>query len=331
MRAVKGSLGHSLNERCRSRKALAWVTGTSRRVSGWAGEKVARSQEHPTRILLGEEALANQSGGGETRTMKTHRIHALVVRHLYLYRRSLPRMMEIFYWPFLDLVIWGFITVYLTKFEGQIPGGVTFFLGALILWDILFRSQQGVTISFLEEIWARNLMNLFASPLKPSEFLAATMVMSLFKVLAVSVVMVVCAGLFYSYNIFVIGLWLIPFVLNLVMTGWIIGVLTTALIMRFGQEAEVLAWSMVFLFQPISCVFYPIEVLPGWLQAIAWMNPAAHVFEGMRAVLSSSVSPIIHLAWATGLNLVLLGLVIAAFHRMFEFCRERGLLVRVGE
>jgi len=155
--------------------------------------------------------------------MKMHRIYALVARHMYLYRRSLPRVMEIFYWPFLDLVIWGFITVYLMKFQGQIPGAVTFFLGALILWDVLFRSQQGVTISFLEEIWARNLMNLFASPLKPSEFLAATMAMSIFKVLAVSVVMVVCAGLFYSYNIFVIGLWLVPFVLNLVLTGWIIG------------------------------------------------------------------------------------------------------------
>jgi ABC-2 type transport system permease protein len=190
--------------------------------------------------------------------MKLHRIYALVARHMYLYRRSLPRVMEIFYWPFLDLVIWGFITVYLMKFQGQIPGAVTFFLGALILWDVLFRSQQGVTISFLEEIWARNLMNLFASPLKPNEFLAATMVMSIFKVLAVSVVMVVCAGLFYSYNIFVIGLWLVPFVLNLVLTGWIIGVVTTALIMRFGQQAEVLAWSMVFLFQPISCVFYPM-------------------------------------------------------------------------
>ncbi len=263
--------------------------------------------------------------------MKFHRIYALVVRYLYLYRRSVPRMMEIFYWPLLDLVIWGFITVYLMKFQGQIPGMVTFFIGALILWDILFRAQQGITIAFLEEIWARNLMNLFASPLKPSEFLAATMVMSVLKVTAVSVVMVSCAGLFYSYNIFVIGLWLIPFVLNLVMTGWIIGVLTTALIMRFGQEAEVLAWSMVFLFQPISCVFYPIEVLPGWLQTIAWMNPAAHVFEGMRGVISASASPLVHLAWASGLNLTFLGMVIAGFHWMYELCRERGLLVRIGE
>lgn len=166
--------------------------------------------------------------------MAYHRIAALVVRHLYLYRRSLPRMMEIVYWPFLDLVIWGFITMYLARFQGQMPAVVTFLLGALILWDVLFRSQQGITISFLEEIWARNLMNLFASPLTPSEFLAATMVMSLFKVTAVSIVMSGCAWLFYGYNVFIVGLWLIPFVMNLVLTGWIIGVFTTSLIMRFG-------------------------------------------------------------------------------------------------
>src|SRR6478672_9789200 len=173
--------------------------------------------------------------------MKYHRVSALVARHLYLYRRSLPSIMEIFYWPFLDLVIWGFITMYLVKYQPQVPGFVTFFLGALILWDMLFRSQQGVTISFLEENWARNLMNLFASPLRPSEFLAATMVMSLFKVTAVSIVMSGCAWFFYGYNVFMLGLWLIPFIVNLVLTGWIVGVLTTSLIMRFGQEAEVLA------------------------------------------------------------------------------------------
>src|SRR5512144_1973216 len=155
--------------------------------------------------------------------MKLHRVAAIIARHLYLYRRSLPRIMEIFYWPFLDLVIWGFITLYLTKYQPQVPGFVTFFLGALILWDMLFRSQQGITISFLEELWARNLLNLFASPLKPSEFLAATMAMSIMKVTCVSIVMGVCAALFYSYNVLVIGLWLVPFVINLVITGWVIG------------------------------------------------------------------------------------------------------------
>jgi len=263
--------------------------------------------------------------------MKLHRIAALIVRHLYLYRRSLPRIMEIFYWPFLDLVIWGFITLYLARYQSQVPGFVTFFLGALILWDMLFRSQQGITIAFLEEIWARNLMNLFASPLKPSEFLIATMAMSVMKVAVVSMVMVGSALLFYSYNILIVGVWLMPFVLNLVMTGWIIGVFTTALIMRFGQEAEVLAWSMVFLFQPISCVVYPMEVLPNWLQVIAWANPAAHIFEGMRTVLGTGAPPLGNLAWAVCLNAALLVGVVAWFYRTVAYCKDQGLLVRVGE
>jgi len=263
--------------------------------------------------------------------MAYHRIAALVIRHLYLYRRSLPRMMEIIYWPFLDLVVWGFITVYLATFQGSMPAVVTFLLGALILWDVLFRSQQGIAISFLEEIWARNLMNLFASPLTPSEFLAATMVMSLLKVAAVSMVMSVCAWMFYGYNVFMIGLWLMPFIVNLVLTGWIIGVLTTSLIMRFGQEAEVLAWSMVFLFQPISCVFYPMDVLPTWLKGVAWINPAAHVFEGMRGLLANHTAPLSSLGLATGLNALYLVAVIVWFHQTFNVCKDRGSLVRVGE
>jgi ABC-2 type transport system permease protein len=269
--------------------------------------------------------------GSRRLSMKLHRVIALLTRHVYLYRRSLPRIMEIFYWPFLDLVIWGFITLYLARAQSHLPGFVAFFLGALILWDMLFRSHQGITISFLEEVWARNLMNLFASPLNPGEFLAATMLMSIFKVTCVSVVMILCALVFYSYNVLMIGLWLIPFVFNLVLMGWVIGVFTTSLIMRFGQEAEVLAWSMVFLFQPISCVFYPMDILPRWLQPLAMMNPAAHIFEGLRAVLNADGAPGKELAWAFGLNGLLLVAVIMWFYRTFAYCKAHGLLVRVGE
>jgi ABC-2 type transport system permease protein len=263
--------------------------------------------------------------------VKAHRILALLSRHLYLYQRSFPRVLEIIYWPFVDLVIWGFITVYLAQYKGNLPTFVTFFLGALILWDVLFRAQQGITISFLEEIWSRNLMNLFASPLKPSEFLSATMLLSIAKVVAVSFVTVTAAWVFYSFNVFVLGLSLLPFVLNLIVMGWCIGILTTGLIMRYGQEVEVLAWGLVFLFQPISCVFYPLNVLPPWLQKIAWMNPAAHVFEGMRAVITTSTFPLNELFWAFGLNAVYLTALVVWFHVMVAACKDKGLLVRVGE
>lgn len=263
--------------------------------------------------------------------MNVGRVSALIARHLFLYRRSFPRLLEIFYWPLLDLVVWGFITIYLAQGGKGMHGAVTFFLGALIFWDILFRAQQGITISFLEEIWSRNLMNLFASPLTAGEFLAATMAMSVFKVAAVSIIMAFAALLFYSYNVFIMGLTLIPFVLNLIAAGWLIGILTMSVIMRFGQQAEVLAWGLVFLFQPISCVFYPMSVLPAWLTPLALANPAAHVFEGMRGVLLDQTVPLAHLGWATGLNVLYLLLMIALYQYTFSVCKDRGMLVRVGE
>lgn len=263
--------------------------------------------------------------------MNLGRVTALIARHLFLYRRSFPRLLEIFYWPLLDLVVWGFITMYLAQGGNGLHAAVTFFVGALIFWDILFRAQQGITISFLEEIWSRNLMNLFASPLTPGEFLTAMMAMSVFKVVAVFIIMACFALFFYAYNIFLLGLSLLPFVLNLIATGWIIGILTMSVIMRFGQQAEVLAWGLVFLFQPISCVFYPLSVLPGWLQPFALANPAAHVFEGMRGVLLHHVVPWDGLGWATGLNALYLLLVIVVYQYTFAVCKDRALLVRVGE
>jgi ABC-2 type transport system permease protein len=262
--------------------------------------------------------------------MRAHRIMALMARHLYLYRRSLLRVAEVFYWPILDLTIWGFITLYLAKYQTQVPNFVTFLLGALILWDVLFRSQQAITLTFLEELWARNLINLFGSPLRPSEFLTAAMLISFIKVIAVSIAMGLCATTVFSYNILIMGLWLMPFFANLVIMGWAIGVFTTSLILRFGLEVSYLAWGVVFLFQPISCVFYPMGVLPEWLQLLARVNPAAHVFEGMRAVLTQDGAPWYHLSWATGLNVILMAAALLWFFRTFALCQEKGLLTRVG-
>jgi ABC-2 type transport system permease protein len=263
--------------------------------------------------------------------MKLHRILALVNRHLMLYKRSPQRMMEIIYWPLLDLLVWGFITLYLARYKEGLPAFVTFFLGALILWDILFRAQQGICISFLEEIWSRNLLNLFVSPLRVGEFLSATMLVSIIKVIGAAIVTIVLAYLLYSFNLFIIGLSLIPFVLNLVVTGWAVGIFTTAIILRYGQEAEVLAWGLAFLFQPVSAVFYPVSVLPPFLQTIAHAIPASHVFEGMRAVIETKAFPLDELIWAAGLNVVYLVGAILFFNGMFRVVKMKGLLVRVGE
>ncbi|HEY5649588.1 MAG TPA: ABC transporter permease [Nitrospiria bacterium] len=263
--------------------------------------------------------------------MRLHRILALVGRHLMLYRRSPTRIMEIVYWPLLDLLVWGFITVYLAQFREGLPAFVTFFIGALILWDILFRAQQGICISFLEEIWSRNFLNLFVSPLRTGEYLASIMVVSILKVTAAATFTVVIALLLYDFNIFIIGVSLVPFVFNLVIMGWAVGIMTTAIILRYGQQAEVLAWGLAFLFQPISAVFYPVSVLPGILQVIAQVIPAAHIFEGMRAVINTQAFPAEELIWATGLNVFYIWGSIVFFNWMFRRVKDKGLLVRVGE
>lgn len=239
--------------------------------------------------------------------------------------------MEVFYWPLLDLLLWGFISLYLVKFKENVPNFVAFFIGALILWDILYRSQSGISVSFLEDIWARNFLNIFVSPLRPSEYIVSLMMVSSVKILLAASVMSLLAWLLYSFNIFLIGIMLIPFVLNLIILGWVIGIITLSVILRFGQQAEVLAWGIALLFQPVAAVFYPVSVLPPFLQVVARFVPASHVFEGMRAVIEKGAVPLTDLLWAAGLNIVYISLAFAYFFWVFRTVRKKGLLSRIGE
>lgn len=214
--------------------------------------------------------------------MNGARIRALVLRYTFLYTRSVPRVAEMFFWPVMDLLVWGFITVYLMRMQNRVPATVTFLLGSMIFWDILYRAQQAVTISFLEDIWARNLLNIFVAPIRVSEFIAATYVVGFVKILITVAILAGLAAWLYSWNLFQMGFSLIPLFANLLLMGWAVGMVTTALIMRWGQSAEALAWGIPFLIQPVAAVFYPLDVLPGWLQPVALCIPATHVFEGMR-------------------------------------------------
>jgi len=231
----------------------------------------------------------------------------------------------------LDLLVWGFITIYFAQFREKLPGFVTYFIGALILWDILFRSQQGISVSFLEDVWSRNLLNLFASPLNPAEYIFSLMVVSVAKLVIVATVMATLAWILYSFNIFLIGISLIPFILNLIVMGWAIGIMTTALILRFGQEAEVLAWAVGILFMPVSAVFYPVSVLPSFLRALARLVPASYVFEGMREVVAAGKFPLSDLLRSSGLNAAYILFALLFFNWIFKMVRQKGLLVKIGE
>lgn len=262
---------------------------------------------------------------------RLNRISAVLLRHLYLYPSSPSRLMEIFYWPVLDLLVWGFLTVYLSKGAGAAGHWTAFLLGAMILWDILFRSQQAVCISFLEEIWSRNLLNLFASPLSPGEFLASTMLLSFFKFLLAGTVTISLAWALYSFNIFMLGFWLIPLVFNLIAMGWVIGIVTTGIILRYGERAEVLAWGLALLIQPFGAVFYPVSVLPSALRPIAYALPCTYVFEGMRDVMSRGGTDPRTFWMPLGLNALYLGAAWVFFQFMYRQAQERGLLTKLGE
>jgi len=262
--------------------------------------------------------------------MNVLRISGVASRHFYLYKRSIPLLMEIFFWPVMDLLLWGFITLYLKEVGRDLPNLVLFFLGGLILWDILYRSQQGISVTFLQEIWSKNLLNLFVSPLRPGEFLLGLMSLSVFKLLAAATVTTSLAWLLYSFNIFLLGIALVPFVINLAVMGWTIGIVTISVVLRYGQEAEVMAWGLAFLVQPVSAVFYPVSILPPGLKQIALSIPSSYIFEGMRSILATGTFSWPSLLWATGLNAFYLGLAILLFYRNLNIVKVKGLLMRGG-
>ncbi len=259
------------------------------------------------------------------------RVVAVLLRHLYLYPTSPSRLMEIFYWPVLDLLVWGFLTVYLSREPGSLGRFSAFLIGAMILWDILYRSQQAVCISFLEEIWSRNLLNLFASPLSPAEFIFSTMLLSFVKFMLASILTVILAWGLYSFNIFRLGFYLVPAVLNLVALGWTIGIVTTAIILRYGERAEVLAWGLALLIQPFAAVFYPVSALPPFLQPFSRVLSCTYVFEGMRDVLARGATDTRTFVMPFALNAVYLAAAWWFFVTRYREAQEHGLLTKLGE
>lgn len=262
--------------------------------------------------------------------MNWHRISGLILRYRFLYARSTFRRMDMFFWPVMDLLVWGFLTTYMVRLNGAIPSAVTFLIGAIIFWDVLYRSQQAVTVSFLEDIWSQNLLNIFVAPVRISEFIAATYIVGFFQSCVVLFLTAGLAFVFYHFNIFVLGFSLLPFFLNLLLMGWWMGMITTALIIRWGHSAEALAWAVPYLIQPVAAVFYPVSVLPNWLQPVALAMPATYVFEGMRAILRGEPLNYTQLGLAFGLNALCMIASGLLFRHMFNEARDRGLLAKIA-
>jgi ABC-2 type transport system permease protein len=262
----------------------------------------------------------------------SRRIWGLMYRHIALYRRSWPRLLELAYWPTLQMCIWGFTASFFAARLAN-PGmmAVGVLLGGVLLWEVALRSQMGVAISFLEEIWSRNLGHVFVSPLRPWELVAALVAMSVLRMLAGVLPAVLLAWLLYAFNVFTMGPVLILFAINLMVMGWAVSLGVVSLILRHGAGAEALAWSVLFGLTPFSAVFYPVSVLPAFLQPVALAVPASHVFEGMRQAMTQGSIAWGHLAWAGGLNVIGMAAAAMLFARQFRVARTRGALMSIGE
>jgi len=259
------------------------------------------------------------------------RVSAMTLRYIYLLRSSWARLLEMAYWPTMQMILWGFVTRFFIGESSWLAGAAGVLLAGVLLWDILFRGQMGFAICFLEEMWSRNLGHLFVSPIRPHEFIVSLMAMSLVRTLIGALPPALLAIVFYQFSIFSLGLPLVAFMTCLFFMGWGIGLLVIGIILRFGLGAESLAWVLVFAFAPISAVYYPVEIMPEWLQFVAWCTPSAYVFEGMRAVLFDGEFRLDLLAGAMAMNVVYFAIGAGIFWLAFRSARREGRLLQVGE
>jgi ABC-2 type transport system permease protein len=264
--------------------------------------------------------------------ISSRRVCAMVLRHWYLLSSSWPRLLDLMYWPAVQMLMWGFLQLYISQNAGSpFMRAATTFVGAVMLWDVLFRGQLGFSISFLEEMYARNMGNLMMSPLRPIELVLALMIQSIIRLSIGMVPVSLLAIWFFDFNLWAMGLALAVFFMNLLLTSWAIGIIVSGILLRHGLGAENMAWGFMFLMLPFTCVYYPVSVLPWWLQIVAWVLPPTYVFEGMRALLINHVFRADLMLQSFALNAVIFAIGVAVFMVLLRSARREGTLLQGGD
>ena len=261
--------------------------------------------------------------------MKFHRMYALSLRHIYLIKGSLPRILDLIYWPTIQIVLWGFISKFFTLHTDLYNHTVGIILSSAILYDFLFRSSISFNMLFLEEIWSRNFTNLFVAPLKVSEIITALTATALLRTLIGIIPAILLATPFFGVSIFTLGPSLILLFLSLYLFGITLGLLVTSGLLRYGPAFENLAWSSLFLLAPLGCVYYPLSILPDWLQVVAKILPLVYIFEEVRSILLDNVVNYSNILTALKLNLIYFASAVSIFYLAFYGARKKGTLINV--
>ncbi len=258
------------------------------------------------------------------------RIYAIAYRHIVTWPRDLGAIVDSFWWPSFDLLLWGLMTVYIQRQQSGVPFITSFIISGIIFWMFVYRSQQEMGVLFLREFWDKNLLAVLSTPISITEYFIATMLVGVVKLIISAIYMSFLAYLLFSYNIFQFGWYLIPFVLTLVCTGLWTGFLVMGLVIQYGYRVQSLAWSMIMILMPFSAVFYPLSVLPPWMQAIARFTPTSYIFEGMRAVIVTGHFDTQAFLIANALNGLYVVLSVAFFAWGFKNSRNNGVIVKFG-
>jgi ABC-2 type transport system permease protein len=263
--------------------------------------------------------------------MSWNKIYALSLRHLYLIKGSFPRILDLIYWPTIQIFLWGFISKFFTLNSSYYENTVGIILSAAILYDFLFRSSISYNMMFLEEIWSRNFTNLFIAPIKISEIISALTFTAIFRTLIGLIPAALLAIPLFDVSIFKIGIPLIFLLISLYIFGVTLGLLVTSGLVRFGPSFENIAWASLFFLAPLGCIYYPIDILPEWLQLIAKLLPLVHLFEEMRSILIEDVINYYAVLKACIISLIYFVIGIIVFYYSYSNAKKRGTLINMGE
>ena len=263
--------------------------------------------------------------------MNWNKVYALSLRHFYLIIGSFPRILDLIYWPSIQIFLWGFISKFFTLSSTYYSNTVGIILSAAILYDFLFRSSISFNMLFLEEIWSRNIINLFVSPLKISEIIFALTSSALIRTMIGLVPAALIAIPLFGISIFELGVPLILLLFSLYLFGITLGLLVTAGLVRFGPSFENIAWASLFFLAPLGCIYYPIEILPEWLQVIAKLLPLVHIFEEMRNILIHDIINYSQILKAIFISFLYFLIGVLIFYLSYNGAKNRGTLINMGE
>jgi ABC-2 type transport system permease protein len=260
--------------------------------------------------------------------MNLSRVLSIPLRQFYLYRGSVARLVPMFAWVTIDMVLWGFMTKFLGSMTQTQYRFVPALLGAVLFWDFMTRVMQGVTTAFFEDVWTRNFLNVFATPLTLPEYITGLLLSSIATSTVGLVVMVAVATTAFGLSFASYGAMVVPFVLVLFLFGMALGVVAIAMVLRLGPAAEWFVWPIPALLSPFAAVYYPLATLPPWMQAISRLLPPSYVFEGMRAVVAGQRvhGSLLGMAFALSIACVLAASWI--FARVFRYAVRSGLIAR---